>query len=159
MKGIFCSTTANTNEEYREVIKKRMRFMAGITVVGILTAFSGFFAEYFQVIPLNEHILELYSGFGTGLAVACGMIWVKHKLLLGNEEKLKESRLNNSDERLIEIGNRALRTAGLVLLVGLYTVGLIGGIFDPVLLKVVLFLVLLYVFAYAGAYFYYKKKM
>lgn len=159
MNGIFCSIQAKTNEEYKIVIKKRMKLMAGISIIGVLTALLGFGAEYMIQIPINEHMLGVYSGVGVGLAVSGCIIWIKHKLLLGNEEKLKESRIHSSDERLAEIGNKAIRTAAFVLFAGLYVMGLVGGLFYPVLVNMLLVLVSLFILAYSVSYFYYSKTM
>ena len=39
---------------------------------------------------LPEHILGVYCGFGTGVAIAGIILFVRNMLLLGNEEKLKK---------------------------------------------------------------------
>ena len=41
---------------------------------------------------------------------------IRNMILLGNEEKLKQSRLENSDERLLEISSRAIKTAVQVMM-------------------------------------------
>lgn len=45
---------------------------------------------------------------------------IRNKRLMKDEEKLKEARLQVTDERNIEIGSRALRMAAFVLLIVMY---------------------------------------
>lgn len=159
MKGILCGTTARTNEEYKKVIKNRMKLMVAIIIIGIITATAGFFAEFYLEVPINEHMLGVYSGIGAGLFAAGIILWIKNRLLLNNDEKLKESRLSNTDERIQEIGNKAFRTATYVMLVALYASALIGGLFYPVLVEALMFIVCTFLLGYMIAFKYYNNKM
>jgi uncharacterized membrane protein len=159
MKGILCTTTAKTNEEYKNVIKNRMKIMVVVIIVGIITAAFGFGAEFFFKLPISDNMLGVFLGIGSGLFAAGIAIWIKNRLLLNNEEKLKESRLNNTDERIQEIGNKAFRVATYVLLVVLYATALIGGLFYPVLVEALMFIVFAFLIAYMIAFKYYNNKM
>lgn len=159
MKGILCGTTAKTNEEYKKVIKNRMKMMVALIFIGIITAIVGFVAEFYFKVPINDTMLGVYSGIGTGLFAAGIILWVKNRLLLNNEEKLKISRLNNSDERNQEIGNKAFLAATYVMLVVLYATALIGGLFYPVLVKILLFIACTFSLTYMIAFKYYNNKM
>lgn len=159
MNGILCKTIAKNNEEYKVVIKNRIKIMMAMTIIGIITAAVGFGAEFYFKAGINEHMLGVYSGVGTGLFAAGIILWIKNKRLLGNDEKLKERRLANTDERNIEIGNKAFRVAAGVMLVALYATGLIGGLFYHVLVEAFLFIVCIFLIAYLIAYIYYNKKM
>jgi len=159
MKGILCGSTAKTNEEYRKVIKSRMKIMAVIIIIGIITAAIGFGAEFYLKVSINEHMMGVYSGIGVGIFVAGTILLIKNRLLLKNDEKLKESRLNNTDERIQEIGNRAFRTASYIMLLSLYVTALIGGLFYQVLVEVLLFIVCTFLLSYVIAFKYYNNKM
>lgn len=159
MKCILCGTTAKTNEGYKKVIKNRMKFMVVISILGMITATVGFGAEFYLEVPINKYMLGVYSGIGVGMFVAGIILWIKNRLLLNNDEKLKESRLNNTDERIQEIGNKALRVATYVMLVALYATALIGGLFYPVLVEVLMFIVCTFLLAYVMAFKYYNNKM
>jgi len=97
MKGILCGTTAKTDEEYKKNIKSRMKMMMVIIVVGIITAAIGFGAEFYLKVSINGQMMGVYSGLGVGLLVAGTILLIKNRMLLNNEEKLKASRLNNTD--------------------------------------------------------------
>jgi len=159
MKGILCGTTARTNEEYKKVIKNRMKIMMAMSIVGIITATFGFGAEFYFKLPISDKMLGVYSGFGTGLLAAGIGLWIKNRILLNNEEKLKESRLNNTDERIQEISNKAFRVATYIMLAALYATGLIGGLFYPVLVQALMFIVCTFLLAYVIAYRSYNNKM
>lgn len=159
MRGILCGSTANTNEEYRKVLKNRMRIMVVISIIGVITAAVGFGAEFYLNTSINEHILGVYSGVGTGLSVIGIILWIKNRLLLNNDEKLKESRLNNTDERIQEIASKSFKVAAIVMLIALYLTALIGGLFYPVLVKALLFISCIFLLSYMIAFKYYNSKM
>ena len=159
MKNIFCTTTAKTNEEYRNVIKNRMKIMVGFMVIGIITALAGLLGEFYFKTPVSDKVLGVYTGLGSSLFSAGLVLWIKNKILLNNEEKLRKSRLSNTDERNQEIARKALNIAAYVMLASLYVIGLIGGIFYPILFNVLSFIVCIFLLTYIVAYKYYNKKM
>ncbi|MDF2673707.1 MAG: hypothetical protein K0R09_1972 [Clostridiales bacterium] len=159
MKELFCSCKANNNEEYKKVIRARMKRMILLFVIGIITLVAALLPENMWTVSINEQMLGVYSGIGVGLIVASVILWIKNKLILADEEKLKESRLSNTDERIQEISSKALRVAAIVLLIALYALGLIGGLFYPVLVKILLSMVFVFLIAYLIAYKIYEKRM
>ena len=158
-RGIFCGTTATTNEEYRKVLKNRNLWMIGLTIIGLMIAVVALWAEKTGATALPDYIIGVYCGFGTGLAIAGVILFVRNLLLMKNEEKLKESRLENSDERLTEIRNKALQAAVKILLLVGVAASMILGIFEPVLIKACLFLLYVFLFSFIIATAYYKKRM
>lgn len=107
MIGFLCKYKANNNEEYKKIIKARMNLMVLIFVIGSITIILSLLSKTIWKISINTSMLDIYNGFGTGLVVVSIIMWVKNKSILGNEEKLKQSRLNNNDERILEINNKA----------------------------------------------------
>lgn len=159
MRSLFCGTIAKNNEEYRKVIKFRMNLFLIMMLVGIITFTIALLAEFRWTLQVNEHMLGVYTGVGSGLTFAAIVLWIKNKKLLSNEDKLKESRLSNTDERLREINSKAFRVASFILLVSLYAAGLIGGLFYPILVKVLFGIILIFTVSYVCAYKIYEKKM
>ncbi|WP_297424815.1 hypothetical protein [Clostridium sp.] len=159
MKGILCGSTVKTNEDYKKVVKNRMKVMILITIIGILTATVGFGAEFYLNTSISEHMLGVYSGVGVGLFAVGIILWIKNALLLNNDEKLKKSRLNNTDERIQEIGNKSLRVAACLMLITIYVTALIGGLFYPILVEVLMFISCIFLLTYIVAFKYYNNKM
>lgn len=159
MRGIMCGTIARNNEEYRKVIKSRMNLMVIISIIGIITAAIGVISEFYLEVPINDHMLGVYTGVGAGLFGVGVILWVKNRLLLNNEEKLKESRLNNTDERIQEISNKAFRLATYIMVIALYATALIGGLVYPILASVLMFIVCIFLLAYTIAFKYYNNRM
>ena len=159
MKGILCGSTAKTNEEYKRVIKSRMKLMIAIIIIGVITAAIGFGAEFYLKVSINERMMGVYSGIGVGLFVVGSILLIKNKFLLNNEKKLKESRLNNTDERIQVIGNKAFRAATYVMFIALYATALIGGLFYPVLVEALMLIVCTFLLTYMIAFKYYNNKM
>lgn len=158
-RGIFCATTAANNEEYRKVLKRRNIWLGAVAGAGALVALAALFAEQRSDTGLPDYILGVYCGFGTGLILGMAILFVRNMILLGNEEKLKQSRLENSDERLEQIGSRASQSALKVLMLVGIAGAMIGGIREPVLIKALIFALDVFVFSYLIALAYYKKKM
>ena len=159
MKNFFCTTTPKTNEEYKNVIKKRMKVMVGLMVIGVITFLASILGELYLKTPVSDKVLGIYTGLGSSLFIAGLVLWIKNIKIINNEEKLRESRLNNTDERNQEIARKALNIAAYVMLASLYVIGLIGGIFYPILFNVLSFIVCIFLLTYVVAYKYYNKKM
>lgn len=158
-RGLFCGTTAVTNEEYKKVLKRRNVWMAAMVIAGTLLTAVTLMAENSGSAMLPDYILGVYCGFGTGLSLAGMILFVRNLIIMKDESKLKQNRLENSDERLQEIGSRAGMTAiKFTLLVGTAS-GLIAGIFEPVLVKALVFALDIFLFSYIAAFAFYKKKM
>lgn len=159
MMGLFCASKAKNNEEYKKVIQARMNLMLLLFVIGFITLIVSLLADKVWTVEISEYMLGIYSGVGTGLLVVSAILWIKDKLILGNEAKLKESRLSNTDERLKEISNKAFRMATIFLLAALYACGIIGGLFYPILVKMLLILVFVFLAVYMVTYKIYERKM
>ncbi len=159
MRGLLCGTTARTNEEYKLVVKVRMYRFAGLGLIGAITLITALLAEFYWKLEVKEEMLGVYTGAGFGLLLISIIMLIKNKLMLKDEEKLKESRISNSDERIKEITNRAFRTASIAMLIAMYTLALIGGLFYPALVRLLLLIVSIFVFAYIVSYNVYNRKM
>jgi Flp pilus assembly protein TadB len=159
MRGLLCGTTAKTNEEYKQVVKIRMYRFLCLGLIGAITFVTALLAEFYWKLDVKEQMLGVYTGVGAGLIGASVAMWIKNKRLLGNEEKLKVSRISNADERIKEISEKAFRMAAVVMLVVMYAVALIGGLFYPVLVELLLAIISIFVFVYLVSYFVYSKRM
>ena len=73
--------------------------------------------------------------------------------------ELKEARLQVTDERNIEIGSRALRMAAFVLLIVMYFAFLFGGLYDPMISKLMSCMICLFLIVYAIAWRVLNKHM
>lgn len=157
--GLFCVTTATNNEEYKKVLKRKNLWMIALGLAGIVIAAAAYFARGDEGVQLPEYILGVYCGLGTGLTLAAIILFVRNCLLMGDEEKLRQSRLKNSDERIAEIrGKAALVATSVTLFLGT-GLGLLLGIYEQVLIKAVLFMLYIFLFSYIIACAYYQKKI
>lgn len=159
MKNIFQTSSAHTVEEYKQVIKKRMFRMGLLFLVGAIALLLSIFGNRLEGITLSEHMQGVYAGLGAGLMGACLAAFFRLLMILRNEQELKKNRLKEQDERIQAIGAKAMRMAGFMLFVSAYVIGLIGGLFYPILIAVMVILVAVFMITYTVAYHYYNHRM
>lgn len=159
MRGIFCGCSVKTNEEFREVLRRRNKKLFLLVGLGILTAVAGFLAHFYFDAVITDRTLGLITGMGTGLFAAGIVLVIRNQRIMKDEEKLKKNRLLCTDERYGQISQNAFQAAAYVLLLGLYVIGIIGGMFYPILIKVMEILIVLFVVTYFIAYKIYEKKI
>ena len=157
MTGLFDGPKANTNEKFKKVIHTRMNLFIVFLVLGIISVVVVLTAQPLWKISIRQDIRVAYIGFGGGLIFVSLSLLVKNRKILADEVKLKENRLNNTDERNLEIRNKAFMTASTILLISVYACGLIGGLFNPVIWDVLMFLVGIFLIGYLIAYKAYEK--
>lgn len=159
MRNMWETKTFTTNEEYKEYLRKKDKSMRWIIVVGILLAVLGFMGEYMGTVAVDDYMLGVYSGVGCGLIVARILLGIKHRRLMKDEARLKKARLEASDERIQEIGKSAFRMAAWIMIIAMYAISLIGGLWYPILSKILLVMVCVFLLAYVICYRIYEKKM
>ncbi|MDO4333694.1 MAG: hypothetical protein Q4C58_13550 [Eubacteriales bacterium] len=152
MLGIFCGMEATSDEAYRKYVKRRILALAGLIAAGIITALVALAAEYVWTVNVSDLMLGVYTGVGMGLTAGGIVLLIKNVLLLKDEKKIRRARISVSDERNIQISIRAVRAAVAVLIAAMYFTILIGGLWYPILAKIVSFLLILFLFSYVVAY-------
>lgn len=152
MLGIFCVTKVTSDEEYRNYAGRRCFVYAGLALIGVITAAIAIAAEYLWTVEISDMMLGVYTGVGTGLTVAGIILTIKNMLLIKDEKKLRQARIADSDERNIQISMLATKATLAVLLVGMYFAILLGGLWYPILTKILAFLLVLFMFSYMVAY-------
>ena len=115
--------------------------------------------EFSGKMKVDDYMLGVYCGIGVGLICSGIVFLIRNKRLMKDEEKLKEARLQVTDERNIEIGSRALRMAAFVLLIVMYFAFLFGGLYDPMISKLMSCMICLFLIVYAIAWRVLNKHM
>ncbi|MDV4150226.1 hypothetical protein R0131_05180 [Clostridium sp. AL.422] len=159
MLGMFCSSNCKTNEEYKRVIKGRILIFIGLIVLGGITLFVTLLGDRYLNLKIDESMISTYSGFGTGLTVVGVILLIKNISILNNEEKLRQVRISNTDERIKEISLKVSKVGLGFMLVTMYLVGLIGGLWYPVITQVLFFIICLFLVVYIIAYKVISKKI
>lgn len=160
MWSVISCTDVRTDEDYRKVLRRRQRIFLVMLALGLVTfAVAGLAVLLEWDIAVGGHSLSFYSGVGCGLVVGSLMVLVKLSATMKNQEKLREERIKFTDERVREISRRAVAAAGYALLIAVYLVGLIGGMFYPVLLKMLGALAGVFLLTYVIAYYAYNRTM
>lgn len=150
--------TCRTNEEYREYLRKKDRSMRWIPFLGILLLILGVAGELMEL-PVDDYMLGIYCGVGTGLIASGIALSIKHRMIMRNEEKLKKARVQMGDERIQEISRKSFRMAAWLMILAMYAILLIGGLFYTVLAKTLVILICLFFAAYGICYLIFEKRM
>ena len=160
MCSVIGCTDVHSDEDYLRVLRRRQRIFTVMLILGVITfAVAGLASLMEWNIVLPGRSLSFYSGVGCGLCVGSALVLVRLRLTMSNREKLRAERIKFTDERVREIARRAIATAGYTLLIGVYLVGLIGGLFYPVLLALLPALAAVFLLTYVIAFFVYNRVM
>ena len=152
-------TCAKNNEEYRVIVKRRIKLSFLLDILGVFTIALSLAAKFWWKLPLSEHMLGFYNGAGFGMIVAGIFFYIKNRRLLSNQDRLKADRLSRTDERLQEISRKAYLSAGTIVLIGAYIAIFVGGLFYPALTHIFGITIAVFCAIYTIAYYYYNHKM
>lgn len=159
MKGILCATKATTNEEFKQELEKKKRLYFLISAAGVIMVFISVISSMYNII-LSDTMQEVFSGMGFGLMIVGGLLTIKAQYIIRDENWMKKERLNNSDERNIEISNRSFRSAAWILIFSLYLTGLVGSVLIDERLFIFVFVnVLISLVGYLLSYNYFNHKL
>ncbi len=152
-------SNAKNNEEYRKVVKTKIKLACLIILLGILSLIGMQIINNNDSITMSDYMKGFYTGASSGLIMAGIMLLIKYICIIKNETKLKEARLNAFDERIVAIQGKTLKCSAITMLITAYIMGFVGGIFAPELTVMLLLLVVVFFFTYIIAYKIYEQKM
>ena len=161
MQGLFSSRCrAKNNEEYRTILKKRQVIFFLFILVGMVTEGLVLFLHFCTHMTFTDYRLGYLLGLGAGLILGgvVGLVRIRQKM--ADEEKLKKFRLKETDERELEVESLALRATAKLLLMVLYVLLIVAGMFEREELMHVCFgLVAFFLSCYALSRKYYGTKI
>ena len=132
----------NTDEEYRETLKRRKKFIPVLMLGGAASI-----AVSLILMQSGEEkgfLAGLYMGIGCGI-LGAGAVWfLRIRSLLKDEKKLRMKRLQEYDERNVQLNLKAHNTAGVILIFTGYVIMLVAGFFSMEVFWTVWALVMLY---------------
>lgn len=157
MKGIFCSTSAKTDGEYREYLKKRITALTVLGMIGLATILAVLLTNQFAKDSLNGYD-SFIMGVGSGLLCASVILIIKLRRVMNDSEKLRRARIQATDERNIQISTAAMKVTLAVMLAADYIIMFVGGFRYPILTKIAAIIVCTAILAYLIAYKVLSKK-
>ena len=158
-KGIICLSSAKNNEEYKRKLRAVNYFAVGFMLMGAILFGVSLMAQLGGMWKLPDFVFGFYCGAGCG-AIAWGIaLLIKNLRLMRNEEKLTKSRIEATDERTVEISLRSGNAAYSATFIISYFVLIIGAIFRPELIEVLIGFTLIASLSKLIAYAYYSRKM
>lgn len=160
MKGLFCAhCKAKNNEEYKEVLKKRLIRVRLICLAGLLVIAGAAVLTCLLPGKVDDYHLGVTYGMGTGLILGSIVAMLRIRKTLTNEDKLKVQRLKETDEREIEISNMAIKQTAKLILAVLYLSMVFGALVSEELLNLSCLLIGIFLLSYIGFQKYYENKV
>lgn len=160
MKGLFCAhCKARNNEEYKEVLKKRLVRVRLTCLAGVLVIAGAAVLTCLLPGKVDDYHLGVTYGMGTGLILGSIVAMLRIRKTMTNEEKLKVQRLKETDEREIEISNMALKQTAKLILAVLYLSMVFGALVSEELLCISSLLIGIFLLSYIGFQRYYENKV
>lgn len=160
LSGFFCRPDIHTDEGYLKVLQRRRNICIIMLILGVITAAVAGFAELLDWdISLSSRSLGFYSGVGTGMAFASIVFLVRLRRSMKDSKALHAARIKATDERTMEISRRSMAIAGYALLIALYLLCLIGGLFYPELLVILAVMACVFLATYMISFSIYNKIM
>lgn len=160
MKGLFCAhCKAKNNEEYKEVLKKRLARVRLTCLAGLLVIAGVAVLTCLLPGKVDDYHQGVTYGMGTGLILGSVIAMLRIHKTLANEDKLKTQRLKETDEREIEIGNMALKQTAKLILAVLYLSMVFGALVSEELLCISSLLIGIFLLSYIGFQRYYENKV
>ncbi|MBQ7359367.1 MAG: hypothetical protein IJW63_04635 [Lachnospiraceae bacterium] len=148
LKSFVYDCTAKNNEEYKLELKKRMRSMVVLFVLGVLTLITMGVLIWQNPEMMESFRAGLFTGVGVGLMAGSVVGALQLRKRMKDEASLKAARLAETDEREREISNRAIRMTSKVMMVALYLVMLMCTFIANEAVLVVCGLILLFFVSY-----------
>ncbi|MFC0234085.1 hypothetical protein ACFFIF_08800 [Vagococcus entomophilus] len=155
----FTNKTIQNDEQYKEVVNKRRNKMLLIAFMGVLTLLLLWLLPSMIGFQISDFASGIYTGVGFGLISSGSIKAIQLKKIVQSSEKLKKKRIEEHDERILEISLRAYKVAGISLLVVAYFIGFIGMLFNGVFAWIMVLLVGVFLGVYTLAFVTYKNKM
>ncbi|MDE5679383.1 MAG: hypothetical protein K2I01_02990 [Lachnospiraceae bacterium] len=160
MKGLFCAhCKAKNNEEYKEVLKKRLIRVRLMCLAGVLIILGVAVISHMLPEIVDDYHQGVTYGMGTGLVLGSIVAMIRIYRILAREERLKEQRLKETDEREIEIDNMALKQTAKLMLAVLYLSMVFGALVSEELLSLSCLLIGIFLLSYIGFQKYYESKV
>ena len=149
MKGfcLFSGSKVTNNEEFRKQLQAKNKCLLGLILLGIISAAAAYYMGFWGKMKVDDYMLGVYCGIGVGLICSGIVFLIRNKRLMKDEGKLKEARL------------QALRMAAFVLLIVMYLAFLFGGLYDPMISKLMSCMICLFLIVYAIAWRVLNKRM
>ncbi len=148
---------ANTDEEYREILKRRIKFIPVLILGG--AASIAVSVILMQSGEEKGFLAGLYMGIGCGLLGASTIQFLRIRSILRDEKKLRMKRLQEYDERNVQLNLKAHNTAGTLLIVIGYVLMLVAGFFSMEVFWTVWVLVMLYFILFIAVRMIYDRVM
>lgn len=150
---------AKNNIEYCIILKKRLFYLWIMFTAGLVAAILGVIVFWFELFNIEAFQAGILSGFGLGLIAGSITGMFRIRKTMSSEDKLKESRLKETDERELALNSKALRMSAYIVLICLYILMIIGGIFEPMIMYVCSFLIGIFLISYNLLRLHYQKTM
>lgn len=155
MKAILAVST--NDKDYRNVLKKRRNVLYVMMILGIVTLIFDFIFSVGKYAYLSDFLSGVYTGVGAGLIISSCILLVKNRMILKDENKLKQKKLEEQDERNQMIIQKAMYTSAIILMIFAYLGLMVAGIFNLAVFWTLWVVVIVFMLVFILLNMYYNK--
>lgn len=149
-----------SDEEYAGIISKKIKGLYGLLAFGAVLLVLSVLNECLGFFPAADSFSDgVYAGVGAGLCVAAIVFLVRHKKLLKDAKALHARRIEEYDERKIEITRKVAVTTFAIFSVILFAAAMIAGFFSRTVFYCCYLGILLLALIFITVTLYYNKRM
>lgn len=148
-----------SDEEYAVIIRRRIKWMYLLAAVAAAALGVSMSNEFLHFADVDSFIDGLYSGLGAGFLLV-GIVQIRTcRKRLGDPRRLHRDRIENYDERTIDITRKAAVTAFVIFSFILFAAMLTVGYFNRTVFWCCWGAFVLYMVVFSAVVFYYRRKM
>lgn len=161
MRDLFGAWNVPANdEEYADMIRRKEKGLYALIAFGAVLLALSVLNESLAFLPSADSFTDgVYAGVGTGLCIAAIIFLLKNKKLLRDSKALHARRIEEYDERKIEITRRVTVTTFTIFAVVLFAAAMIAGFFNRTVFYCCYFAIMLLALIFIAVTRYYNKKM
>lgn len=147
------------DQQYYKKLKMKNNYYRITVVFFAVCSIILFIGTKEYALKISDNALGYLSGFFLSIILLFTLAIFRNRRLMKDPEKLKQQRIAKTDERNIEITNKALFVTCYVLIVTLVILSVVGSFVSQMMMMVSAGLIYVFFISYLIGYVYFRRKL